>query len=40
MYTLKRLGRKPTFDFEIKDHVELGTELGILDFETASKGLW
>ena len=34
---IKTVGEKPTFDFEVKDHVELGTELGMLDFETASK---
>ena len=30
-------GDKPAFDFEIRDHVELGTKLGILDFEQAAK---
>lgn len=30
-------GKKPSFDFEVRDHVELGTELGILDFERAAK---
>ena len=30
-------GQKPTLDFEVRDHVELGTALGILDFERASK---
>lgn len=30
-------GEKPRFDFEVKDHLELGEELGILDFETAAK---
>ena len=30
-------GAKPTFDFEARDHVEIGTELGILDFERAAK---
>jgi seryl-tRNA synthetase len=30
-------GDKPRFDFEVKDHLELGESLGILDFETASK---
>ena len=34
---IKEVGKKPTFDFEIKDHVQLGKELGIFDFETASK---
>jgi seryl-tRNA synthetase len=30
-------GEKPTFDFQPKDHVDLGTALGILDLERASK---
>jgi seryl-tRNA synthetase len=30
-------GEKPKFDFEPKDHLELGEKLGILDFERASK---
>jgi seryl-tRNA synthetase len=30
-------GEKPLFDFEVKDHLELGEDLGILDFETAAK---
>ena len=30
-------GEKPTFDFEIKDHVDLGVALGILDLERAAK---
>jgi seryl-tRNA synthetase len=30
-------GEKPKFDFELKDHVELGTALGIIDFEAAAK---
>ena len=34
---VKVVGEKPTFDFEIKDHVQLGNELGLLDFERASK---
>jgi seryl-tRNA synthetase len=34
---LRKWGNIPTFDFEIKDHLELGTELGILDFESGSK---
>jgi seryl-tRNA synthetase len=33
----RRWGTQPEFDFEPKDHVELGTSLGILDFERASK---
>lgn len=30
-------GDKPSFDFEARDHVEIGTKLGILDFERAAK---
>jgi seryl-tRNA synthetase len=33
----RRWGTAPEFDFEPKDHVDLGTTLGILDFERASK---
>src|SRR5258705_311922 len=32
---VRRLGNAPTFDFEPKDHVDLGTALGILDLERA-----
>jgi seryl-tRNA synthetase len=34
---VRRWGTAPEFDFEPKDHVDLGTGLGILDFERASK---
>jgi seryl-tRNA synthetase len=34
---VRRVGEVPRFDFKVKDHVELGLELGILDFERASK---
>ncbi|MDH4281667.1 MAG: serine--tRNA ligase [Myxococcales bacterium] len=30
-------GEKPSFDFDVSDHVEVGTRLGILDFERAAK---
>ena len=33
----RRWGAPPQFDFEPRDHVDLGTSLGILDFERASK---
>lgn len=33
----RRWGAQPKFDFEPKDHVDLGTSLGLLDFERASK---
>lgn len=34
---VKRIGEPKKFDFEVKDHVELGEKLGILDFERAAK---
>jgi len=34
---VRRWGAKPEFGFEPKDHVDLGTSLGILDLERASK---
>jgi seryl-tRNA synthetase len=34
---IRRWGAKPEFDFEPKDHVDLGTALGILDLERATK---
>ena len=34
---VKIFGEKPQFDFEIKDHLQLGEDLGVLDFETAAK---
>jgi seryl-tRNA synthetase len=34
---IRRWGTKPEFDFEPRDHVDLGTALGILDLERASK---
>ncbi|MBA3248361.1 MAG: serine--tRNA ligase [Pyrinomonadaceae bacterium] len=34
---LRRWGVPRGFDFELKDHVDLGTSLGILDLERASK---
>ena len=30
-------GEKPEFDFQVKDHVDLGTGLGGIDFESAAK---
>jgi seryl-tRNA synthetase len=33
----RRWGQAPSFDFEPQDHVDLGTSLGILDLERASK---
>jgi len=34
---LRRVGEPVSFDFDAKPHWELGTELGILDFEAAAK---
>lgn len=34
---LRRAGEVPNFDFEPKDHVELGESLGIVDFEAGTK---
>lgn len=34
---VKTSGKKPSFDFEIKDHVQLGEDLNLFDFERASK---
>jgi seryl-tRNA synthetase len=30
-------GEQPSFDFDVRDHVEVGSELDILDFERAAK---
>jgi seryl-tRNA synthetase len=34
---VKTVGKKPTFDFELKNHVELGNDLGWFDFEAAAR---
>ncbi|MEW5767299.1 MAG: serine--tRNA ligase [bacterium] len=34
---VKRWGEKPEFSFSIKSHVEIGEDLGILDFERGAK---
>lgn len=34
---LREVGKRPKFNFEPKDHVELATALDIIDFETGSK---
>jgi seryl-tRNA synthetase len=34
---IRKWGKPRKFDFEPKDHLELGTKLGILDFETGAK---
>ena len=34
---VRKLGEPKSFDFEAKDHVDLGEALGLIDFETATK---
>ena len=34
---LRKVGRPPKFDFQPKQHFELGEALGLMDFETAAK---
>ena len=34
---VRQWGNKPTFDFEAKNHWDLGEQLGVLDFERAAK---
>ncbi|MDY0097124.1 MAG: hypothetical protein RBS01_02125, partial [Candidatus Dojkabacteria bacterium] len=34
---IKTVGEKPEFKFEIKDHVEIGKELKLFDFDRATK---
>ena len=34
---LKKWGTPKSFDFDVKDHVDLGEALGMMDFETAAK---
>jgi seryl-tRNA synthetase len=34
---LREVGERPSFDFEPRDHLELGTELGLIDMEAAAK---
>lgn len=34
---IKRVGSIPQFDFEPKDHVQLGTDLDLIDFEAGAK---
>ncbi len=34
---LREVGKKPKFDFQPKDHLELGKFLDLIDFETAAK---
>ena len=34
---LRCVGEKPSFDFDVLDHIDLGERLGLIDFESASK---
>jgi len=34
---IRRWGELPQFDFEVRDHIQLGESLGLLDFDAASK---
>jgi seryl-tRNA synthetase len=34
---IRRWGEIPDFDFEVKDHVELGDALGVIDFDAGTK---
>ena len=34
---IRKVGKPRVFDFKIKDHIEIGEKLGILDFERAAK---
>ena len=34
---IKKIGKPKKFDFKVKSHVELGEQLGVLDFDTSAK---
>jgi len=34
---IKRWGEMPTFDFEVRDHVDIGERLGLIDLEAGAK---
>jgi len=34
---LREVGERPSFDFEPRDHLEIGTELGLIDMEAAAR---
>jgi seryl-tRNA synthetase len=34
---LREVGERPSFDFEPRDHLEIGTELGLIDMESAAQ---
>ena len=35
--TVREVGERPEFDFEVRDHVELGSEHGLIDIERAAR---
>ncbi|HEX5608686.1 MAG TPA: serine--tRNA ligase [Solirubrobacterales bacterium] len=35
--TVREVGEPPQFDFEPRDHLEIGTELGLIDMESAAR---
>ncbi len=34
---IREVGERPSFEFEARDHLEIGTELGLIDMEKAAK---
>jgi seryl-tRNA synthetase len=34
---LREVGERPSFDFEPRDHLEIGTDLGLIDMESAAR---
>jgi seryl-tRNA synthetase len=34
---LREVGERPSFDFEPRDHLDIGTELGLIDMESAAR---
>ena len=34
---LRQVGERPSFEFEPRDHLDIGTELGLIDMESAAK---
>ncbi len=34
---IREVGKRPDFDFEPRDHLEIGTELGLIDMESAAQ---
>ena len=34
---MREVGEKPSFDFEPRDHLQIGTELGLIDMESAAR---